>query len=452
MSDSTPIPATTKPGLPFWWLLSGLGHALLLGGLALVPAAPARPTRPVSGSSSGSVTARPGEKVERTPAQEARALALVVHDLQDIQRKLAELETQRRRELPPTDHSPTGAPAAGASPPAPTSPEPMSLGQLYQTARQSEQAVAESYRQLSAIELAKIDQMPLDRALKMTEPNRAERPDLEPALAKGGNAEAARAAALTARAQINAMRALAASLLAQARDFGRNGVGSGTGAKVGLDGDGGPNGTGQGVGSATGNSGPIGPNLPLDIVGDNPPDTSDLTNARPGRIIAAHGNSSRWIFLDSWYVLGPFDNTGRKNLDTKFPPEDGVDLDATYEGKHGSTIRWEFYQAAEQRIDVPFPNYPEKGYGRLEYIVYYNYTEVRCAEACDLWMAVGSDDSSKLWVNDKLVYESGKLNRNWNARDGQRKVHFEAGINRILCRVDNDWGPTHFSVTIGMPQ
>jgi hypothetical protein len=48
-------------------------------------------------------------------------------------------------------------------------------------------------------------------------------------------------------------------------------------------------------------------------------------------------------FLRDWYVLGPFDARGMKGFQTSFPPEQKVDLAASYEGK-GQTVSWKRYQ------------------------------------------------------------------------------------------------------------
>ena len=83
-------------------------------------------------------------------------------------------------------------------------------------------------------------------------------------------------------------------------------------------------------------------------------DVRDRVNPFPGRRVAARGPSAKWFFADSWHILGPFDNTGRRNIETKFPPETVIDLNATYPGKNGVPIRWEFYQSATPNIQPRF--------------------------------------------------------------------------------------------------
>ena len=180
--------------------------------------------------------------------------------------------------------------------------------------------------------------------------------------------------------------------------------------------------------------------------------------ALPGRKIRSGATPSDWMYVDSWYVLGPFDNARRENLDKKFPPETVVDLNATYSGKDNQPVRWEFAQTGEPRLTPTFRNFhperkrpaPPGDYwtGGLEYIIYYAYTELYFEQARDLWIAVGSDDFSKVWIEDQLVWSSGKQQKSWRVDEGLRKVHFKQGLNRVLYRVENGWHGTDFSLVI----
>ena len=180
----------------------------------------------------------------------------------------------------------------------------------------------------------------------------------------------------------------------------------------------------------------------------------------PGRRIAIQGSSPKWVFVDSWYIIGPFDNTRRANIGRQFPPETIIDLNAVYPGKKGIPIRWEFYQAGRPNIMPPLTGYnalynkdPElspkaNSHRNLQYIIYYAYTELWFEQPCDLWVAIGSDDFSKVWVEDKIIWISGKQLKAWRADEGYRKVHFKAGVNRILYRVENGNDRTEFSFVI----
>ncbi len=159
----------------------------------------------------------------------------------------------------------------------------------------------------------------------------------------------------------------------------------------------------------------------------------------PGRKVSAKGLPAKWMYVDSWYVLGPFPNPKRINRDKKFPPESVVDLDARYVGKGGKVIRWEFVKSPGEQIIPP---------DNQEYAIYYAYTELWFERPMDLWVAVGSDDKSHLWVEDKPVWVSGSQLKSWQVAEGLRKVHFKKGRNRILYRVENGWMHVAFSLVL----
>lgn len=182
----------------------------------------------------------------------------------------------------------------------------------------------------------------------------------------------------------------------------------------------------------------------------------------PGRTVGGTGPSAKWLFIDSWYILGPFDNTNRANIARKFPPETVVDLNASYPGKLDLPIKWEFHQATQPCISPPLDGWfaavqkklsfagevdPSK---HLQYIIYYAYTELKFDRDCDLWVAIGSDDFSRLWINEQPVWSSGKKLKAWRIDEGMRKVHFNKGVNKVLFRVENANNITGFSLCVSL--
>ena len=165
------------------------------------------------------------------------------------------------------------------------------------------------------------------------------------------------------------------------------------------------------------------------------------------------GVPGSWMYLNSWYVIGPFPNPNRVNVTRKFPPESVVDLNATYVGRDGETVRWVFTQARSvsplnpgwsfRRAEVVPRNATEFG-------IWYGYTEVRVDHDCWLWLAVGSDDRSDMWVNGVQVWGSVNERKEWHIDESVSKepIFFHAGVNAVLFRLENGPGPTGFSVCL----
>ncbi len=188
---------------------------------------------------------------------------------------------------------------------------------------------------------------------------------------------------------------------------------------------------------------------------------SRMPELLPGNVIrftesaAKDGLPGKWMYVQDWYVIGPFPNPNRVNLRRKFPPESVVDLDATYVCKDGKTIRWEFMQT---RNTTPVETWRVDGkaelvpYNAEEYGIWYAYAEVFTDVACDCWIAVGSDDRSDIWLNDVPVWGSSNKLKSWRVDEGYRKIHLNKGRNRILARIENGWHALGWSVCLSLDE
>ena len=402
---------------------------------------------------------------------------------------------------------------ASAAPPegAYTNLDNLDVKELYRAAIEEEKRLAEAYKNMRAAELAMLRDLPLEQARQMSEVPLQVHPDLDAQLDQDTQsreeAAALQKALRQAMSEVDAMLDRAGNYLDQAQNgeqSGREGVSISTdelkarrdqiktmnqlateedGAKSkdlsgvmksaagGSGGSGGQGGAGSGgSGGGGGSSGGRGYGAGYGY-GLTVPSVVNTSKVRPlgTRKFGRGGTPAEWVYVDSWYILGPFDNTGRRNRDTAFPPESTVDLDAVYAGKAGKQIRWEFFQANAHkdsragRIVPPFDHYNplpnqdnvDEGAGTfgqrgLDNIIYYAYTELHFEEAQDLWVAVGSDDASKLWLDGQPVWINGPNIKSWHNAQGYRKVHFKQGRNRLLFRVENVPATTAFSLMINL--
>ena len=77
----------------------------------------------------------------------------------------------------------------------------------------------------------------------------------------------------------------------------------------------------------------------------------DTENYILGRTVKEGTEPVEWVFIDTWWTIGPFPNPQRKNITRKFPPENVIDLDGEYPGKDGRLVEWQFVQSNEPRVD-----------------------------------------------------------------------------------------------------
>ena len=146
---------------------------------------------------------------------------------------------------------------------------------------------------------------------------------------------------------------------------------------------------------------------------------------------------------DSWLIAGPFENgPDRAGLDREFPPEKGIDLKATYEGKAGK-VSWRTIQAgAGNYFDL------QAFHGAASpRSVSYLYRRIESPADQEATILLGTDDGCKLWVNDQLVFTS-RATRAAAPEQDAVKVRLKKGKNKILLKIDNGDGAHGFYFTV----
>ncbi len=184
-----------------------------------------------------------------------------------------------------------------------------------------------------------------------------------------------------------------------------------------------------------------------------PVDVATLHTAA-GRVFGAGGTYAERVYLDTWYVIGPFAGQGDESMQRGYPPEDDVDLDAAYPGPEGRTLTWRFTSRGFYPFIPP---------DRRDDAVYYAYTELRVDEDADVWLSIAADDDSMMWLDERLVWVGAPGDKPWyhppyylrdelvgslSLAEGQRRVHLDAGVHRLLFKLYNKEDRTFFSVVL----
>lgn len=103
---------------------------------------------------------------------------------------------------------------------------------------------------------------------------------------------------------------------------------------------------------------------------------------------------------------------------------------------NGQEFRWVYHQQDEHVIDFL------ELFGENNHAVVYLYAEVLMPARQELYLALGSDDSVKGWLNGKLIHERW-VPRSLSIDEDIITVELEEGLNRLLFKVQNelvDWG------------
>jgi len=155
--------------------------------------------------------------------------------------------------------------------------------------------------------------------------------------------------------------------------------------------------------------------------------------------ITASSNSataSGPVFLNSWYIIGPFENNRKIDFSRRLPPELNFDLDAAYRGKEGKLLRWKFYQS--QRPDIYVPDIRANS-------TYYAYAELRSDVTTRAIVQAGADDALRIWWNGKHIYTSEDTLKSKSWGECFQPVVIRKGTNRVLLRVENLPKKCHFT-------
>ena len=172
------------------------------------------------------------------------------------------------------------------------------------------------------------------------------------------------------------------------------------------------------------------------------PESMAKANALPGRVFTDDSARRGWLYLDTWWVIGPWFNDSQIDWEKVHPPEYEINFDAEYVGRKGLVVQWEFWQS--DRIDITPPVV-------MGASTYYAYTEVYSDRERDVLVAVAADDAARLWVNGDIVWQEHGQST-WRMGEAQRLIRLRTGVNTVLLRLEN--GPAHaiWSVLLAPPQ
>lgn len=139
-------------------------------------------------------------------------------------------------------------------------------------------------------------------------------------------------------------------------------------------------------------------------------------------------------FLNTWHIVGSFDNKDMAGFDVAYGPEnslDKIDLTATYKDQDGNEASWEEVTTSESTGNIDL----NKLVGKVKGATVYALGTFKAEEDIDADIRIGSANATKIWLNGKLVMEN-EIYHNSNSIDkfiGKAKL--KKGDNEILIKV-----------------
>lgn len=135
-------------------------------------------------------------------------------------------------------------------------------------------------------------------------------------------------------------------------------------------------------------------------------------------------------FIQDWWLIGPFDNTGKAGFQVVFPPESNDSLTAEFKGKDDN-VRWTKTFTTDNYgvVDLAKVQAPHKGaitYARAEFI---------SDKSRDVDFRLGTPNSWKLWVNGELAFAREEYHRGMALDQYRVRGRLKAGKNVILLKI-----------------
>ena len=98
----------------------------------------------------------------------------------------------------------------------------------------------------------------------------------------------------------------------------------------------------------------------------------------------------------TWQMIGPFDNTDGSGLDKVYPPEEGIKLSETYDGK-GEKARWRGVNLRDG-LRVSLARFKTS-----DDCLCYLYRKVETPKAMQVQVSIGSENQVVGWMNGKPI-------------------------------------------------
>jgi len=135
-------------------------------------------------------------------------------------------------------------------------------------------------------------------------------------------------------------------------------------------------------------------------------------------------------WVSDWKVIGPFDNKDRAGFEKVFPPEQGIELNAEYDGLNGK-VKWQDFktQGDYGMVDL------NKPIGALKEVTGYAYTEFYADKARPVELRLGCKNGWKVWLNGKYLFGRDEYHRGAEIDQYRLAGELKPGRNVILVKL-----------------
>ena len=136
------------------------------------------------------------------------------------------------------------------------------------------------------------------------------------------------------------------------------------------------------------------------------------------------------LILD-WKLLAPFSNVTRAGFAATYPPEEKLDLAASYPLADGTTIAWQPFRSTEPYGHIDF-NTP---FGLLKEATGYATTTYEAPEALQAELRIGTGNAWKVWLNGTFLFGRDEYHRGSRLDQYTLPINLKKGPNTILVKI-----------------
>jgi len=157
--------------------------------------------------------------------------------------------------------------------------------------------------------------------------------------------------------------------------------------------------------------------------------------------------SEHFAFLTRYSVIGPFDNPDGKLLETVYPPETEIRLDAQYDAQYNGKlgkVSWQPLATTNDFgiVDIAKQVHPYKG------ATMYLLAEFHSPQPRPIELRLATQNAWKIWLNEKLLFARNEYHRGSTFDQYRLPAQMRAGRNTILLKIcqdeeKEDWAQTY---------
>ena len=161
---------------------------------------------------------------------------------------------------------------------------------------------------------------------------------------------------------------------------------------------------------------------------------------------SVHQRSVEWIrqqrreSVQNWALMGMFPNSPDEAKPKVYPPEESIDLDATYPGWYRA-LSWQYWTATGGEdfvVDLDEALGPWAACGPTsDYGIAYAYAEIVGETRGEMGLVVDSSVRAEVFLNGTLVHTT-------YSGEGDSRVYVKLGKNTVLVKLYKTPGPFHF--------